>query len=660
MKQGRWLRSKLGVQQVLLLCLAIAGVMCYATTPVSADTSPVVSWGSYGTGVGQFDPAWGIAVDPEGNVYVGEDGTSGTIQKFDANGNFESVFVSGGVSHAAGMAFNGAGDLYVADSGYQQVREFNSSGSLLATIGSAGSGMGQFNEPMGIAFDSSGDFYVADYGNNRIEKFSSDGTYLAQWSVPSPSGVAVDNNGNVYATSASSDLIYKTTSTGNLLSTWGGSGTGAGELASPQGIAINSSDDIYVVDQGNSRIQEFTTDGSYIGQWGSAGTAVGQFSTPQFVAVSSTGYIYTTEYGNSRVQRFSPDIVTAPALPNAPGMLGPNNLTNGTPTSLQAPTFNFTLSSATSESLRYEVQVATTSDFTNPLIDYTSALTAQGAANFTVGQTPTGDGSYLAGAPGQTLPAGSYFWRVRAVDASGDQSPFTAATNTGSAFTIETAAPVVTALSPSDEAATASTTSSLTVSFSEPVIAVPNGTVQIYDVSNGSAVENLPATAIQITTIGSSTMATIPSPEFQNGTSYSVQISPGSFEDLAGNVTSPIAWSFSTIAAPLSAATTGTSSGSASKTTSTETAPLPTVTLVSQQEASPPAPAVKGAATTQPSVANTPQSVTADLNSSSLPKSPSKPTTSDTFAVLLYFVIAAVILIVGIIFRAGKSGATKA
>ena len=93
-------------------------------------------WGSYGTGEGEFNMPWGIAVDDEGDVYVA-DWRNDRIQKFSADGTL-AVHV-------------------------WHVRQCDN---------------GQFNRPTGVAVDMHGDIYVADWGNNRVQLFNPEGRYV--------------------------------------------------------------------------------------------------------------------------------------------------------------------------------------------------------------------------------------------------------------------------------------------------------------------------------------------------------------------------------------------------------------------------------------------------------------------------------------------------
>jgi hypothetical protein len=120
---------------------------------------------------------------------------------------------------------DGLGLISVASLGDHQIHKFTTGAGLGAHIGSLGGqdrGDGQFIEPSGVAVDGAGNVYVADTNNNRIEKFASDGTFLAKWGsrgggdgqLDLPSGIAVDRAGTVFLTEPGNDLIkmFKPTS----------------------------------------------------------------------------------------------------------------------------------------------------------------------------------------------------------------------------------------------------------------------------------------------------------------------------------------------------------------------------------------------------------------------------------------------------------------
>jgi len=89
----------------------------------------ITQWGNRGSGPGQFDRPWGIAVDWYGNVYV-------------------------------------------TDTLNHRVQKFTSTGAFVTHWGGQGGGPGQFRNPAGIAVAGGGSVYVADSGNHRVQVFS--------------------------------------------------------------------------------------------------------------------------------------------------------------------------------------------------------------------------------------------------------------------------------------------------------------------------------------------------------------------------------------------------------------------------------------------------------------------------------------------------------
>ncbi len=129
--------------------------------------------------------------------------------------------------------------------------------------------------------------------------------------------------------------------------------------------------------------------------------------------------------------------------PTTPSSLGPSSVVNGGWISTNQPTLTFTLTDPdVLDTLRYDIQIASSSDFSDIVVDYTSALGAQGPATFTVGQA-AGSGTYTLGSSGQTLAdsTSGYYWRVRAIDNVGAVSSYSTANSGGVAFKIDTTPP---------------------------------------------------------------------------------------------------------------------------------------------------------------------------------------------------------------------------
>jgi hypothetical protein len=283
---------------------------------VTFPAVPYATWGSYGSGNGQLDWPFGVAVDSSGNVYVA-DPWNNLVQKFTSAGAFLTQWGGfgwgkGQFDYPEGVAVDSSGNVYVADSGNSLIQKFTSAGAFLAQWGGYGRGNGQFDWPDGVAVDGSGNVYVADAGNDLIQKFTSAGAFIKQWGGSGsgdgqfnyPEAVAVDSSGNVYVADSGNDLIQKFASGGAFLSQWGGEGSGNGQFDWPGGVAADSAGNVYVADSGNDVIEKFTSAGTFIKQWGGSGSDNGQFELPWGLAVDSSGNVYVADAANSRIQAF--------------------------------------------------------------------------------------------------------------------------------------------------------------------------------------------------------------------------------------------------------------------------------------------------------------------------------------------------------------------
>jgi DNA-binding beta-propeller fold protein YncE len=208
-----------------------------------------------------------------------------------------------------GVAVDGSGNVYVADTNNNRVKKYAANGSPLAEWGGFGSGDGQFNAPGGVAVDSSGNVFVADTGNHRIQKLDSAGSYVTKWGTSgtadgefaSPAAIAVDSSGNVYVADTGNNRIQKFDGSGSHLGTYAGAG-----FSAPKALAIDGVDGaIFVADAGNNRIQKLDATGAYVAEFGSAGTGDGQFAAPGGLAVDSLRNVYVADTDNNRIQKFT-------------------------------------------------------------------------------------------------------------------------------------------------------------------------------------------------------------------------------------------------------------------------------------------------------------------------------------------------------------------
>jgi DNA-binding beta-propeller fold protein YncE len=231
-------------------------------------------------------------------TYLTQFGSAGS-----GNGQFENPI---------GIAVDSSNNVYLTDVGNSRVEEFDRYGNYLAQWGSGGGGNGQFEYPQGIAVDSSNNVYVTDGSNHRVEKFTSSGIYLTQWGSYGSGngqfvhsyGIAEDSSNNVYVTDPPNSRVEKFDSSGTYLAQWGSYGSGNGQFGAPTGVAVDSSNNVYVVDSPDSRVKKFDGNGNYLTQFGSAGAGNGQFENPTGIAADSSNNVYVADSGNKRVEKF--------------------------------------------------------------------------------------------------------------------------------------------------------------------------------------------------------------------------------------------------------------------------------------------------------------------------------------------------------------------
>ena len=256
-----------------------------------------------GTGpAARFSNPYGVAVDGDGNLYVTERENhtirkvtpAGVVTTFAGSaGSYGSTDGTGAAARfwqPRGVAVDGDGNVYVADTANHTIRKITPAGVVTTLAGTAGSygstdGTGaaaSFNESIGVAVDGDGNLFVADTSNHAIRKVtpagevttlagsagssgSADGTGAAA-SFSQPAGVAVDGDGNLYVTDAGNRTIRKVTPAGEVTTLAGSAGSSgsvngigpAARFSFPTGVVVDGDGNLYVIDNSGSTIRKVT------------------------------------------------------------------------------------------------------------------------------------------------------------------------------------------------------------------------------------------------------------------------------------------------------------------------------------------------------------------------------------------------------------------
>lgn len=307
----------------LVLLASCARVTERAHTPAGwrARVSTLAGSGAPGYSDGaaretRFADPFGVAVGPDGSVYVADAGESNRIRKVTPEGSVTTL-AGGREGFADGAGANAS-----------------------------------FNTPSALALDAAGNLYVADTGNNRVRKVTPEGLVTtlagdgepgyvdgpaAQARFDSPVGVAADKDGNVYVADTYNDRVRVITKDGVVKTLAGNGGLGNADGASvsasfdtPCGVVVNDAGEVYVADTGNDRLRKITKDGQVItlnlfdpasntqpsgaASNGNANTTANapsltpfELSNPVGLAITHDGFLYVTELDRSRVVQVAPD-----------------------------------------------------------------------------------------------------------------------------------------------------------------------------------------------------------------------------------------------------------------------------------------------------------------------------------------------------------------
>jgi sugar lactone lactonase YvrE len=278
----------------------------------------------------------GVTLDGAGNLYIADclhnrirkvTASTGLISTIAGNGDPTYTGDDGPAANAtldapSGVALDGAGNLYIADTGNNAVREIAAFTSVIVTVagngtpGSAGNGVAatsaELNQPQGVTVDSSGNLYIADTSNHLIRRVDAasgtlstvagngitnpvtgDGSYSGdsgpaiQAGLDFPYAVAFDAAGNMYIPDSKNNVIREVAAVNGvvtasgILTTFAGTGAPgfsgdggaatAAQLWSPEGVIADPAGNLYIADTQNASIRKVSSATGFISTVGESG-----------------------------------------------------------------------------------------------------------------------------------------------------------------------------------------------------------------------------------------------------------------------------------------------------------------------------------------------------------------------------------------------------
>jgi sugar lactone lactonase YvrE len=305
---------------------------------VTAEATPPAGpveflWQTSGDPANPMENALYLAIDPQGNVWV-PDGKHGRFQIFSPDGELLEVWGSRGEGEgqfefiAAGfsgygqgaIAFDSAGNFYVADTGNHRIQKFGPDRAFVTAWGSPGREDGQFLGATDVAVDAQGRVFVVDATRTdlpsaaeigAVQVFDGEGRFLDAWGdrgeepgqMSSPMGLGIDGDGNILVTEFDNNRVQRFTPEGEFLMGFGGFGIGEGLFIHANDAVVDEHGRIFVTDWSNHRVQIFDRDGRFLATWGEYGTAEGKFTGPSSVVLDGEGNVYVTD-DDGRLQKF--------------------------------------------------------------------------------------------------------------------------------------------------------------------------------------------------------------------------------------------------------------------------------------------------------------------------------------------------------------------
>lgn len=276
----------------------------------------------------RFDDPFGVAIDRRGALYVAD---ANRIRRIYPDGSVTTL--PGTFDTPSGVAIDSAGNVIVADTGANRIRRISPSGAVITLAGDGMAGdrdglaaQARFNGPIGIAVDGKGNVYVADSYNDRIRLITADGQVrtLAGQDGPgfadgqgsaaafdTPTGIALDRHGAVLVADTGNNAVRKIEPDGRvstLARTDPADGTGL--LNGIVGLVPTWDGFVYIASYGRGRIVQMSPSGALRVLVGAGSTIDGnaalRLTGPAGLAIDRAGALYVADASAYAIRKISP------------------------------------------------------------------------------------------------------------------------------------------------------------------------------------------------------------------------------------------------------------------------------------------------------------------------------------------------------------------